>query len=78
MDGKIFFEELIGMTAMTVSGYILGTVDDLVFDTDTGGLKYALINLRGSPKKGERLDAAGRAIIAFEDLKIGGRNITVI
>jgi sporulation protein YlmC with PRC-barrel domain len=78
MNGKIFSEELIGMTAMTVGGYLLGTVDGLVFDTVTGELRYALIKLRGTPKKGQKMDAAGRAVVDFDDLKIGEKSITVI
>lgn len=78
MSEKIFSRELVGMTAMTVGGYALGTVDDLVFDTGTGELKYILIRLRGSPKKGQKVDSAGRAIVAFDDLKISGKSVTVI
>lgn len=78
MGDKMFSEEFIGMTAMTVGGYLLGIIDDLVFDTETGELKYLLIKMQSAPKKGQKLDATGRAIVAFNSLKVGGKNVTVV
>ena len=78
MGEKMFSEEFVGMTAMTAGGYLLGMVDDVVFDTETGELKYLLIKLRGTPKKGQKVDAGGRAIVAFDGLKISGKNVTIL
>jgi len=78
MGDKMFSEEFVGMTAMTVGGYLLGMVDDVVFDTETGELKYLLIKLRGTPKKGQKMDAGGRAIVAFDGLRVSGKNVTIL
>ena len=36
---EIFSEEMIGKNAMTSGGYPIGTVEDIVIDTETGEIK---------------------------------------
>ena len=40
---EVFSDEIIGKNAMTSGGYPIGTVEDIVIDTETGELKYLQI-----------------------------------
>ena len=73
---EVFSEEIIGKKAITSGGYPIGTVEDIVIDTETGELKYLLIR----PVTGnvtQRTDGKGRAVITIGSLKVSGDNVIV-
>ena len=73
---EVFSEEIIGKKAITSGGYPIGTVEDIVIDTETGELKYLLIR----PVAGnvtQRTDGKGRAVITIGSLKVSGDNVIV-
>lgn len=74
---EIFTEEFIGKSAMTSGGYPIGTVEDMVVDTETGELKYLLVRPAGGNVSTQKVDGKGRAVISFSRLKFTGDNIIV-
>ncbi len=78
MARKYFSKELVGMNALTPSGYLLGTIEGTVIDTETGEIRFLLIKMQDSGGPGRKLDSRGRAPIAFDSLRVSGRTVTVI
>ena len=73
---EMLSEELIGRNAMTSGGYPIGTIEEIVIDTETGELKYLLVR----PSAGiatQKTDGKGRSVVAINTLKISGDNIIV-
>ncbi len=73
---EMFSEELIGKSAMTSGGYPIGTIEDIVIDTETGELKYLLVR----PSAGigtQKTDGKGRAVISVNTMKLSGNTIIV-
>ena len=76
MSGRFLTKELIGKTVLTGNGTILGTLDELVIDTETGEIKYILVR---SDKRnaGQKIDSKGRCVYAFSKMIVGEKNVTV-
>ena len=73
---EIFTDEIIGKYAMTSGGYPIGTVEDLVIDTETGEMKYLLVR----PATGNithKMDGKGRAVISIGSIKVSGDNVII-
>ena len=73
---EMFSEEIIGKSAMTSGGYPIGTIEDIVIDTETGELKYLLVR----PMTGvgtQKTDGKGRAVISVNTMKLSGNTIIV-
>lgn len=73
---EVFSDEIIGKNAMTSGGYPIGTVEDIVIDTETGELKYLLVK----PAAGnitQKMDGKGRAVVTITSLKLTGDNVIV-
>lgn len=65
-----FITELRGKTVMTSDGMILGTIDNLVIDTDTGNVQHLLvIPSEDLPNVNFETDAQGRLILPFKGMK---------
>ena len=74
---EIFSDEIIGRNAMTSGGYPIGTVEDVVIDTDTGELKYLLVKAVAGNVSTQKTDGKGRAVISIGTLKVSGDNVIV-
>ena len=73
---EVFSEEIVGKNAITSGGYPIGTVEDIVIDTDTGELKYLLIR----PSAGshtQRTDGKGRAVVSINSIKVTNDSVIV-
>jgi len=67
---KKFITELRGKTVMTNDGQILGMIENFVINTDTGELQHVLvIPAEEVETRLYRLDAQGRLILPFNDMK---------
>ena len=75
MTNKVTRYELLGKTVMTGNGNVLGTLEEIVIDTETGEMKYILV--RGDNPTGQKIDSKGRAVYAFSRMIVGDKNITV-
>ncbi len=72
---EVFSSEIIGKIAMTNGGGLVGPVADIVFDTETGEMKYLLVNVSSTYKSAYDLDDRGRAVISFSSIKITDKNV---
>jgi len=77
MSRKLLRDELIGKTVMTANGAVLGVLDEMVIDTETGEIKYILV--RSGPKHvpGQKIDSKGRCVYTFSKMVVGEKNVTV-
>lgn len=78
MPTSVFSKEIVGKTAMTSSGYVLGNVEDVVIDTKTGEMKYILIRMTAGMRPGQKIDSKGRAVYAFTTLRIADNNLIIV
>ncbi len=73
---EVFSEEIVGKNAITSGGYPIGTVEDIVIDTETGELRYLLVR----PAAGnitQKMDGKGRAVVTITSIKLTGDNVIV-
>lgn len=67
---KKFITELRGKTVMTSDGMILGTIDNLVIETETGNVQHLLVvPSEDLPNVNFETDAQGRLILPFKNMK---------
>lgn len=76
MTNKILRNELVGKTVMTANGNILGTLDEIVVDTESGEMKYILVKTSDHIVN-QKIDSKGRAVYAFSRMIVGEKNVTV-
>ncbi len=77
MERTLVRNEILGKTVMTANGAVLGTLDELVIDTDTGEVKYILVRSDANLKSGQKIDSKGRCVYAFSKMIVGEKNVTV-
>jgi len=66
---EMLSDELIGRIATTGGGHKIGRIEDIVFDTSTGEMKYLLVRPEDDLQVG-RVDARGRTVVAFTSLDV--------
>ncbi|MEM0298756.1 MAG: PRC-barrel domain-containing protein [Thermoplasmata archaeon] len=67
---KKFITELRGKTVMTTDGIILGTIDNLVIETETGNVQHLLVVPSDDfQNRGFDTDSQGRLILPFKNMK---------
>ena len=69
--------EIIGKTVMTANGAVLGTLDEMVVDTETGEIKYILVKSDAKYNTGQKIDSKGRCVYTFSKMIVGEKNVTV-
>lgn len=74
---ELFYEEIIGKNAITSGGYPIGSVEDIVIDTETGELKYLLVRPAAGNISTQRTDGKGRAVINIGSIKVSGDNVII-
>ena len=74
---ELFSEEIIGKNAITSGGYPIGSVEDIVIDTETGELKYLLVRPAAGNISTQRTDGKGRAVINIGSIKVFGDNVII-
>ena len=75
--GEVFSDELIGKNAITSGGYPIGTVEDIVIDTETGEIKFILVRPAAGNITTHRTDGKGRAVVTVSAMKVSGDSIIV-
>ncbi len=67
---KKFITELRGKTVMSTDGTILGTIDNLVIDTESGNVQHLLVIPSDDfQNRNFDTDAQGRLILPFKNMK---------
>ena len=77
MPRKLLRDEIVGKTVMTSSGALLGTLEELVIDTETGEIKYILVREDSKHSTGHKIDSKGRTVYTFSKMIVGEKNVTV-
>lgn len=78
MIQKLTRKELIGKTVMNSPGTVLGVSEEIVIDTETGEMKYLIVNpLDGQTKPKQMITDKGRAVYAFNSIVVGDTTITI-
>ncbi len=72
---EIFSNEMIGKNAMTNGGYFTGVVEDVVFDTETGYIKYLLIKGTSGSRSTDKVDSKGRMVLAVTSIQVTGSSV---
>lgn len=72
---EMFSSEIIGKLATTTGGYPIGPIVDIVFNPETGEIKYLLVNATSPLMTPYDLDDRGRAIIPFNMLKVSEKSV---
>ena len=74
---EVLTDEIIGKYAMTSGGYPIGSIEDLVIDTETGELKYLLVRPASSNMSNQKTDGRGRTVVTINSIKISGDNVII-
>ncbi len=64
-----FMTELLGKRMMTSDGSMVGTVDDLLIDHQTGEIEFVLVMPDGDSRSFLGVDEQGRVIVPFTEMK---------
>ncbi|MHB1709320.1 MAG: PRC-barrel domain-containing protein [Thermoplasmataceae archaeon] len=68
---KKFASDLVGKNVVATDGTIIGEVDNLVIDLDTGSIRNFLVQPVGTVEASFKKDQKGRYIIPFISIKSG-------
>jgi sporulation protein YlmC with PRC-barrel domain len=78
MENRMFSKELIGKEVETVAGKAVGTLEDIVIDTDNGSIKYLLISAGGNVIGGShKVDEKGRIVVETDRIRIDGKKMII-
>jgi sporulation protein YlmC with PRC-barrel domain len=70
MSMRKFSSDLMKKSVMTVEGELIGTVDNIIVDTETGVIKSVLVKPSGANRYGDfPLDKEGRYMIPLKSMK---------
>lgn len=77
MARKLLRNEILGKTVMTANGSVLGILEEMVLDTETGEIKYILVRSDNNRAAGQKIDSKGRCVYTFSKMIVGEKNVTV-
>jgi sporulation protein YlmC with PRC-barrel domain len=78
MDGRIFSRELLGKDVETINGLLIGTLEDIVIDTEDGSIRYLLISTGGSVMgEAHKVDDKGRAVVETDRIRVSGDKLII-
>jgi len=78
MDKGIFSKEIFGKEVETIAGRAVGTVEDIVIDTDDGSIRYILIAAKGNVMSGpHKVDEYGRMVVETNRIRIDGNKLII-
>ena len=75
--GELFSDEIVGKSAITSGGYPIGTVEDIVIDTETGEIRFLLVRPAAGNITTQRTDGKGRAVVTVSSMKVSGDCVIV-
>lgn len=77
MARRLLRNEILGKTVMTANGSVLGVLEEMVLDTETGEIKYILVRSDNNRTTGQKIDSKGRCVYTFSKMIVGEKNVTV-
>ncbi|MDR1954435.1 MAG: PRC-barrel domain-containing protein [Candidatus Methanoplasma sp.] len=78
MEGRMFSRDLIGKEVETITGRSVGTLEDLVIDTDDGSIRYLLISTAENVVGGShKVDDKGRIVVETDRIRVDGNRLII-
>ena len=78
METRLFSTEIVGKDVETIAGRPVGTVQDIVVNTDDGSIKYILISAGGTVTSGpHKVDENGRIVVETDRIRISGNKLII-
>jgi len=78
MEDRIFSRELIGKNVETITGKVVGVLEDLVIDTEDGSVRYLLISAAGNVLgEAHKVDDKGRVVVETDRIRIKENKIVI-
>jgi len=78
MENRIFSREILGKEVETITGRTVGTLEDMVIDTDDGSIRYLLISASGKVVGGEhKVDDKGRIVVETDRIRFDGNKLII-
>jgi len=78
MEDRIFSRELIGKNVETITGKVVGVLEDLVIDTEDGSVRYLLISAAGNVMgEAHKVDDKGRVVVETDRIRINENKIII-
>ena len=77
MARRLLRNEILGKTVMTANGSVLGVLEEMVLDTETGEIKYILVRSDNNRATGQKIDSKGRCVYTFSKMIVGEKNVSV-
>jgi uncharacterized protein YrrD len=75
MSDRVFVSEIAGKMAISEEGNLLGHIEDLVFDTSTGQIRYLILGTTAHVS--DMVDDIGRKVVPVKKLKMDQEYIIV-
>jgi sporulation protein YlmC with PRC-barrel domain len=78
MEDRIFSKEIIGKEVETITGRVVGILEDIVIDTEDGSIIYLLIATSGNVMgESHKVDDKGRAVVETDRIRIKDNKIVI-
>jgi len=78
MKERMFSTELLGKEVETISGRVVGILEDIVIDTEDGLIKFFLISAIGNVVSGpHKVDENGKMVVETDRLRVDGDKIII-
>jgi len=75
---RIFSAEILGKEVVTIAGKSIGTLEDIVIDTEDGTIKYFLISTGGNViSEPHKVDEKGRLVVETLRMRIDGNKLII-
>jgi len=78
MESRIFSTEILGREVETIAGRSVGTIEDVVIDTESGAIKYILLSAGGNVMGGpHKVDEDGRMVVETNRIRVDGDKLII-
>ena len=65
MARRLLRNEILGKTVMTANGSVLGVLEEMVLDTETGEIKYILVRSDNNRATGQKIDSDSVQLLVY-------------
>jgi len=78
VEDRMFSRELIGKEVESITGRSVGTLEDIVIDTDDGSIRYLLVSASGNVIGGpHKVDEDGRIVVETDRIRVDGNRLII-
>jgi len=78
MRDGMFSMEILGKEVETITGRSVGTIEDIVIDTNDGTIKYIVISAGGNVTGGpHKVDENGKIVVETDRIRVEGSRLII-